>query len=83
MSFLLDLRLGVLQILRRDDAPLALRDRDHDAGAEEAPERIAGERRLVLLHVDRRVHVGAAVHDAFELLHQQAVLGVEFDARAR
>src|SRR5215467_13940984 len=76
---LANLRLGVLEILWRDHAPLALRDRDRDAGAEEAPERIAGQRRLVLLHMDRRIHVGAAMHDAFELLHQQAILGMKFD----
>src|SRR5258705_1696566 len=76
---LADLRLGVLQILRRDHAPLALRDQHHDAGAEEAPERIAGQCRLVLLHMDRRVHMRAAMHDAFETLHQQAILGVELD----
>src|SRR5882672_10552462 len=74
-----DLRLGIRQILRHDHTPLALRDRHHNAGAEEAPERIAGQRRLVLLHMDRRVHVRAAMHDAFELLHQQAILGVELD----
>src|ERR1051326_4340999 len=76
---LADLRLGLFQILRRDHAPFALRDRHRDAGAEEAPQRIAGNARLVLGNMDRRVHVGAAMHDAFELLHQNAVLGVEFE----
>jgi hypothetical protein len=27
--------------------------------------------------MDRRVHMRAAMHDAFELLHQEAILGVE------
>src|SRR5580692_10218267 len=75
---LLDFRLGAFQILRRDDAPFAFRDRNRDAGAEEAPQRITGEGRRVLGHMDRRIHVGAAMHDAFELLHQKAVLGVKF-----
>src|ERR1051326_1624016 len=74
-----DFWLGLFQIRRRDHAPFALRDRHRDAGAEEAPQRIAGQARLVLGDMDRRVHVGAAVHDAFELLHQDAVLGVEFE----
>src|SRR6202034_472929 len=42
---LADLRLGLFQILRRDDAPLAFRDRHDDAGAEEPPQRITGQRR--------------------------------------
>ena len=74
---LLDFRLGARQILRRDDAPFAFRDRNRNAGAEEAPQRIAGQGRGVLRHMDRRIHMGAAMHDAFELLHQKAVLGVK------
>src|SRR5580700_6232420 len=74
---LLDLWLGAFQILRRDDAPLAFRDRNDNAGAEEAPQRIPGQSRRVLRHMDRRIHMGAAMHDAFELLHQKAVLGVK------
>src|SRR5580704_867929 len=75
---LLDFRLGAFQILRRDDAPLAFRDRNNDAGAEEAPQRITGQGRRVLRHMDRRIHMGAAMHDAFGLLHQKAVLGMKF-----
>src|SRR5262245_19445193 len=76
---LADLRLGLVQVRGRDHAPLALGDRHGDAGAEKTPQRIAGDRRRVLGHVNGRIHVRAAMHDAFELLHQQAVLGVEFE----
>src|SRR5262247_1720776 len=74
-----DLRRGVLQVLRRHHAPFAFRDRHRHPGAKESPQRIARDGGGVLGHVDGRVHVGAAVHDALELLHQQPVLGMELE----
>src|SRR5712675_1186445 len=74
-----DFGFGSFEILGRDDTPFALGDRNHDAGAEETPKWITRQRRLVLLHMDRRIHMRATMHDAFELLHQEAILGVEFE----
>ncbi len=73
----LDLGRSVLQVLGGDDAPLLLGDRHADPGAEQTPQRIVADGGGVLGHVQRRVHVGAAVHDAFPLHLVDAVLGVE------
>lgn len=76
---LLDLRRGVLQILGRDDAPFALGSIDHDAGAEHAPDFVIVDGGGVLGHVQRSIHVGAAVHDAFPLQLLHAIAGMELD----
>ena len=74
---LLDPGLGLFQILWHDHAPFSLGNRHRHAGAEEAPQFVAGDRRRVFRGVYGRIHMRAAVHDALEALHQDAVLGVE------
>ena len=71
---------GALEVGRLDQLPLALRDRQHDAGAEEALQREVADRLLLGQEVDRRVHVGRGVEDGDDLVRHHAVLGVIGDA---
>src|ERR1700733_2170283 len=71
-----DLRPGRLKILRHDFLPLALRDRDHDTGAEEKGQRQILDQRRALDHVARGIQVGGAVHHRGNTLRQHPGLGV-------
>ena len=74
------LRPGALQILRRDDLPLALGYGDGHSGAEEGLERKLVDELLALDDVRGGVHMRRAVHDGRDALGQDAGFGVVMDS---
>ena len=75
-----DLAGGLFQIVIGDRLPLLLRDRHHDAGAEEMRQRHLVDERRALHHVRRRVDVGGVVHRGGDALRQHARLRHVVDA---
>ena len=71
---------GLFQIVIGDRLPFLLRDRHHDAGAEEMRQRHLVDERRALDDVGRRVDVGGVVHRGGDALRQHARLRHVVDA---
>src|SRR6185437_8173630 len=67
---------GVFKVGDRDEFPLLLRDRQHNAGAEEALERNLTDAGCALDEMERRIHMRATVHDHANARGHYPVLGV-------
>ena len=75
-----DLAAGLFQIVAGDRLPLLLRDRHHDAGAEEMRQRHLVDERRALDHMRRRVDMRGVVHRGRDALRQHARLRHVVDA---
>ena len=75
-----DLAGGLLQVVIGDLLPLLLRDRHHDAGAEEMRQRHLVDERRALNDVRRRIDMRGVVHRGGDALRQHARLRHVVDA---
>ena len=69
---------GIFQILGSNHAPLLFGDGYRHTGPAQAPQGIVADPRRIFGHMNGRIHVGTAMHNAFPVDLVNAIFGVEF-----